>query len=192
MTPSTPSIAEQLSALADGQTSGADLDRLLQACATDPQSQALWRDCHLIGEALRGAATSAQGDGLQFLARLRPALMAPPSAAPQQPPQPQPRGLHAANAPWFLPRWAAGIAGLAVVAALVWNGVGGPEDGGEALGGSPVLATTAQGPVVRDAALDELLEAHRQQGGASVLPMPSGFLRNATFDAEPSALPGPR
>ena len=35
--------------------------------------------------------------------------------------------------------------------------------------------------MLRDSRLDELLEAHRQAGGASQ--MPSGFLRNATFEA---------
>lgn len=35
--------------------------------------------------------------------------------------------------------------------------------------------------MLRDPRLDELLEAHQQAGGASQ--MPSGFLRNATFDA---------
>lgn len=35
--------------------------------------------------------------------------------------------------------------------------------------------------MLRDPRLDELLEAHRQAGGASQ--MPSGFLRNATFEA---------
>jgi sigma-E factor negative regulatory protein RseA len=34
--------------------------------------------------------------------------------------------------------------------------------------------------MLRDARLDQLLEAHRQAGGAAQ--MPSGFLRNATFD----------
>jgi sigma-E factor negative regulatory protein RseA len=34
--------------------------------------------------------------------------------------------------------------------------------------------------MLRDPRLDQLLEAHQQAGGASQ--MPSGFLRNATFD----------
>jgi sigma-E factor negative regulatory protein RseA len=49
------------------------------------------------------------------------------------------------------------------------------------------MAITAAGsespPVMlRDARLDALLAAHRQFGGTSALQMPSGFLRNATFD----------
>jgi sigma-E factor negative regulatory protein RseA len=34
--------------------------------------------------------------------------------------------------------------------------------------------------MLRDPRLDQLLEAHQQAGGASQ--MPSGFLRNATFE----------
>ena len=42
--------------------------------------------------------------------------------------------------------------------------------------------TSPQGPVVRDARLEELLAAHKQFGATSALQEPSGFLRNATFD----------
>ncbi len=46
---------------------------------------------------------------------------------------------------------------------------------------APVLVGNGEPQVMlRDARLDVLLEAHRQTGGASQ--MPSGFLRNATFD----------
>jgi sigma-E factor negative regulatory protein RseA len=36
--------------------------------------------------------------------------------------------------------------------------------------------------MIRDPRLDALLAAHRQFGGTSALQMPSGFLRNATFE----------
>jgi sigma-E factor negative regulatory protein RseA len=36
--------------------------------------------------------------------------------------------------------------------------------------------------MIRDPRLDALLAAHRQFGGASALQMPSGFMRNATFE----------
>jgi len=39
-----------------------------------------------------------------------------------------------------------------------------------------------QAVMLRDPRLDALLAAHRQFGGTSALQMPSGFLRNATFD----------
>ena len=40
----------------------------------------------------------------------------------------------------------------------------------------------ASGVMLRDPRLDELMAAHKQFGGTSALQMPSGFLRNATFD----------
>lgn len=43
-------------------------------------------------------------------------------------------------------------------------------------------AVKAPPVMLRDARLDELLAAHRQFGGVSALQMPSGFLRNATFE----------
>jgi sigma-E factor negative regulatory protein RseA len=38
------------------------------------------------------------------------------------------------------------------------------------------------GPMVRDARLEEMLAAHKEVGGMSALQVPSGFLRNATFE----------
>ncbi|HOF51200.1 MAG TPA: anti-anti-sigma factor, partial [Rhodoferax sp.] len=46
-----------------------------------------------------------------------------------------------------------------------------------------VAAGSAEGPVMlRDPELDALMAAHQQLGGHSALQMPSGFLRNATFE----------
>ena len=45
-----------------------------------------------------------------------------------------------------------------------------------------VLVMSDQGPMVRDARMMELLAEHKQFGGTSALQMPSGFLRNATFE----------
>ena len=54
------------------------------------------------------------------------------------------------------------------------------------LAANAVASTAAPGaesPVMlRDPRLDELLAAHRQFGGTSALQMPTGFLRNATFE----------
>jgi sigma-E factor negative regulatory protein RseA len=49
----------------------------------------------------------------------------------------------------------------------------------------PVVVQTAQGQVLRDARLEQLLSEHRQFGGMSALQAPAGFLRNATYDAAP-------
>lgn len=91
-----------------------------------------------------------------------------------------------ANFRWKL---VAGIASLAAVAALGWAVMGNSLDPAP----SPQLAqannlqapeTLPQPPqvMIRDPHLDALLAAHKQFGGTSALQMPSGFLRNATFE----------
>lgn len=184
MTPPLPTPAEHLSALADGQCPHADLAQTLAASASDAQLQARWRDYQLIGDVLRGHA-AGQADELAFVARLRPAL--------------RPAAVHAvhvaapaANAPSFAWPWLAAAACLALAVGVFWTLPGVLTDAPElAWREGPVLAASSQGTVVRDAAIEELLEAHRQQGEASVLPMPSGFLRNATFEAAPATLVRP-
>lgn len=185
MSPSLPSSAEQLSALADGQGRDLDLARVLAACGQDVQLQQRWRDYHLIGEVLRGQLPGAPVDEVAFLARLRTSLQA--SALRQE----SVTGT-AANEPRFgWPQWAT-AATVVLAAGVLWALDGWVRDAPELAQARPVLRASAEGPIERDAALQELLETHRQQGGASVLPMPSGFLRNATFDVEPAILAAPR
>lgn len=45
-----------------------------------------------------------------------------------------------------------------------------------------VIVNTPQGSVVRDPQLEALMDQHRQHGGMTALQMPTGFLRNATYD----------
>ncbi len=87
-------------------------------------------------------------------------------------------------------RWklVAGFASLAAVASVVWNISGLSSSASTAqlaqaqVPLQQVLVASPQGPVLRDARLEELLAAHRQLGGRSALQEPSGFLRNATFE----------
>ena len=52
--------------------------------------------------------------------------------------------------------------------------------------GTSALAMASEPQVmIRDPQLDALLAAHRQLGGASALQMPTGFLRNTTFEEGP-------
>lgn len=121
------------------------------------------------------------------------------------------RRVEAANEPMFRWKLVAGAASLAAAAAIGWNfvGYGAGVGGGAQLArqeqsASPVLAVANTVPaapaaaavavlepsrvvvgnkpqvMLRDPRLDQLLEAHQQAGGASQ--MPSGFLRNATFE----------
>ena len=62
------------------------------------------------------------------------------------------------------------------------NSTSAPSPSAAALSATRVMVGNGKPQVMlRDPRLDELLEAHRQAGGASQ--MPSGFLRNATFEA---------
>ncbi|BEP63008.1 sigma-E factor negative regulatory protein [Variovorax sp. V213] len=117
----------------------------------------------------------------------------------------------AANEPVFRWKLVAGAASLVAVAAISWtlvgNGAAVPSQGAQMAvqqqpAANSVLAAAATGNqspaaapltptrvvvgsgspqiMLRDPRLDQLLEAHQQAGGASQ--MPSGFLRNATFE----------
>jgi len=122
------------------------------------------------------------------------------------------RSAEAANEPVFRWKLVAGAASLAAAAAISWNWVGGTPQPAALLAqqqqqqqqqqqvSGSVLAASGPSPqaasvltpmrvvvgngnpqvMLRDPRLDQLLEAHQQAGGASQ--MPSGFLRNATFD----------
>ena len=84
----------------------------------------------------------------------------------------------------------AGLASLAAVVAVVWGLAGGLDTapGGQLAGANNpanpnvIVVSTPSGDVLRDARLVEMMAAHKQFGGTSALQMPSGFLRNATFD----------
>jgi len=117
----------------------------------------------------------------------------------------------AANEPVFRWKLVAGAASLVAVAAISWtlvgNGAAVPSQGAQMAvqqqpAANSVLAAAATGNqpsaaapltptrvvvgngspqiMLRDPRIDQLLEAHQQAGGASQ--MPSGFLRNATFE----------
>jgi sigma-E factor negative regulatory protein RseA len=112
-----------------------------------------------------------------------PAL--PAAAVARQAPQP------AAN-DWIW-KMAAGVASVAAVAAVGWNVFSGstPQALQPQLAKAPAAAVAAPAmveasttPMMRDPRLDQLLQAHRQLAGTTVLQTPSGFLRNATFEAQ--------
>jgi sigma-E factor negative regulatory protein RseA len=121
------------------------------------------------------------------------------------------RKADAANEPVFRWKLVAGAASMVAVAAISWTLIGSgtassqagaqiaaqqqpaansvlaaaavnsPPQAGATL--TPTRVTVGNGNpqiMLRDPRLDQLLEAHQQAGGASQ--MPSGFLRNATFE----------
>jgi sigma-E factor negative regulatory protein RseA len=76
------------------------------------------------------------------------------------------------------------------VAAVGWNVWSGASPGAQPqlakapAAAAPALVEASTAGMMRDPRLDQLLQAHRQLAGTSVLQTPSGFLRNATFEAQ--------
>lgn len=186
------SSAEMLSTLFDGQSGSEKVLADLRVA----DSQALhsdWNCYQLIGDALRSSSSAGLvGADPAFLHRLSArlshevvdpvvtlAVLTPGSVA-------TPTAL-AANDQQFRWKLVAGFASLSAVAVLAWAlagssaGVSAPQLAQDAT--APTLVTPSpQGPMIRDARLQELLTAHKQMG-ATTLQVPSGFVRNAGFEA---------
>lgn len=189
----------QMSDLMDGRLDGDDFAAALALAHADPDARACWHAYHLIGDVLRSSELTGHGRDDAFVARLRTRLAQEP-ARPSVLVDPEnganndhftlgsgrkdmKRAL-SANEPAFRWRALASVVSLVAVAALAWPWISGSSGEAQLARVAPApAAAVPQAPVmIRDARLDELLAAHRQSGGASALQMPSGFLRNATFE----------
>lgn len=199
---------ELVSDLIDGQLDSAELARALAQLEGDDDALQSWDAYHLSRDVLRGEWDDAEVPGSElapdFLARLRVRLkdevIEPPVSplAPLNPPLPIQR-LHqeAANQPVFRWRMVAGLATVTAVAAVGWALLSSqaPISAAPQLAQAPelrsgsvqqavALSSGERAVMLRDPRLDELLAAHKQAGGSSALQMPTGFLRNATFEGE--------
>ncbi len=192
-TATDPLTCERLSALADGELTGTEFAVALEACQRDGDAAfASWSSYHLIGDVLRSPASGLRAADAQFLARFNQRLNQPLGGqAYAQDSKAYSAGLDrraASNDGSFRWKLVAGFASLAAVASVVWNISGLSSSASTAqlaqaqVPLQQVLVASPQGPVLRDARLEELLAAHRQLGGRSALQEPSGFLRNATFE----------
>lgn len=196
MTPQFHS-SELLSALADGELVFGVADADLQDVFQSNTLHSDWNQYQLIGDVLKnGTTTGAQlGADPAFLQRLNARLLdekilpqgqfASRIGATALP------ALPAANDAVFRWKLLAGFASLATALVVGWNFVGSSDASagaqlakGQAV--EQVVVLSAQGPVVRDARLEELMAAHKQLGGSS-LQAPSGFLRNAGFENSQSS-----
>lgn len=209
MKPSTQT-SELLSALADGQLVGEDFAAALQACQQDASALACWDSYHLIGDVLRlparVPAPLLRGVDLGFVDRLNRrlaqeplagvALLDPDSVVPAHGAVASELAHHhgpASNDGNFRWKLVAGFASLAAVSAIAWNASGllalpaSAPQLAQAASSPQVVVASPQGMMVRDARLEELLAAHAQLGGSSALQVPSGFLRNATFETPQNA-----
>jgi sigma-E factor negative regulatory protein RseA len=200
---------ELVSALADGQLHGEVFASTLEWLGDDEEGQATWHAYHLIGDVLRSSeAIDSRRDaafvqrlklGLQQEAVLKPMLDTTKLIAADAlftGPAGQKHIINvAANAATFRWRLVAGLASLALVSVMVWqvSNDWGDQQGAPALAQAPASTAPTQLTqqqvaggepqlMLRDPQLDALLAAHRQFGGTSALQMPSGFLRNATYE----------
>jgi len=198
--------AELVSALVDGQCQGEEWLRAVGHLENVPDARADWDTYHLVGEAMRSAATPLRTHDPLFLQRLRQELASDESRLIAQddlltgakaPNHQQPLGANDAH--W---RRVVGLASVVFMGVMAWQGYAWVANGSAAdaapqiaqisampaPGAQSVAAVAASGealaqPVmIRDPQLDALMAAHRQFGGASALQTPSGFLRNATFN----------
>lgn len=198
---------EWISALADGQLRGTELDQTLTQLPRSEAALSTWHAYHVVGDVLRSGDAMLGSNDAEFMLRLRgrlqhetPAIFPLPALevvasdayvikedAAHLGPQ------HSANEAWFLWRRVVGVLSLVAVSLIGWQfGFGGASQEAPQLVQSPPLSeltaasalAAGQVPVmIRDPQLDALLLAHRQFGGTSALQMPAGFVRNATFEA---------
>lgn len=195
---------ERVSALMDGQVQGEEFARTVAYLASTPKAQDTWDTYHLIGDAMRSSGATIRPHDAAFVARLRSTLAQDAIEKIATSPLPiradgqKDLKVVAANDPWW--KGVVGLASVAMVAVLAWQGVTlmGPASRSGDGAAQLVKATLPAAPVVvpatltagvdtpmliiRDPQLDALLAAHRQMGGATALQMPSGFMRNATFN----------
>jgi sigma-E factor negative regulatory protein RseA len=179
----TTAEPEGLSALLDGECSGADAAGFSRRWRAEPALQQRWDTYHLIGDALRSEDLCRTGPHTdRFMGSLRERLAAEPVVLA---PAPLPR--RSLRGRWMRPVSAA--AGVVAVAGSVWllpvrQGGPGPLASAPSTVQQPVAATTAA-PDRRGRPATEwnrYLAAHQQfPTGAAVMPV-SGYLRPADHD----------
>lgn len=194
---------EMVCALADGQLRGHDFAKGVESIHSDANCRAAWQSYHIVGDVLRAPELAEHAGDLNFSARFASRLAADADAQLAYKPASSTfaasdllarsaRSKASANESVFAWKLTAGFASLAAVIAIGWNmtgGLSGAESGAQlaqAMPGAQTALNTQSGPesavMIRDPNLDALLAAHKQFGGTTALQMPTGFLRNATFE----------
>ena len=181
---------EMVSALADGELSGPELEQALATLLTDPEAAQAWETYHLVGDTLRAADLAPIRPASAFVARLSARLAAEPvpqalalsSAPSHEPIVSRPAAVPAANDSSFRWKLVAGFASVAAALSVGWTLMGAATQ-------DPVVPQLAEAPaggglvMIRHAQLDELLAAHQQLGGSGALQMPASFVRQVTFES---------
>ena len=184
-------LKEQLSAFADGELAPEALTQFLADLSREDTLRDNWHAYHVVGDVLRSTDLAPTASETAFWGRLEQRLANEPAR-----PLPAAPLSHAvvhngapANQRWA---WVVGAA-LSVVAVTVsvglWQRDAAPA-GAQLAVTAPaavvaVAAPEASDVMIRDPHLDALMQAHQQLGGHSAWQMPSGFLRNATYQEPP-------
>lgn len=184
------SLVEQMSAFADGELAPEAVAPLLEGLSQEDALRQDWHAFHVVGDVMRNAALAPSATDAAFWSRLEQKL----AHEPARPTMPGPAVVVVRTAMPANQRWALRVgAALSVVAVTVAVGLWQQESApaGERLAAAvptAVVATAAPdvgGVMIRDPHLDALMQAHQQLGGHSAWQMPSGFLRNATYEEPP-------
>lgn len=204
--PKREMVCALVSALADGQLRGQDFAKAVESIHSDADSRAAWQSYHVIGDVLRSPELAEHASDAGFLTRFQSRLAADtdaqlayrpvsPISAANDLIAPASGRNASANESVFAWKLTAGFASIAAVVAMGWsmaNGLTGSFGGAQLAQAVPPSQTSSAGStglmvseptvMIRDPNLDALLAAHKQFGGSSLLQMPTGFLRNATFE----------
>ena len=200
---------ENISARVDGQLRGEEFARAADWAARDPDGQLTWQAYHGVGDLLRTGEWGVSSRDVAFMARFKVRLQQEPlpSKKSENPEliaieviDATARGQksfknEAANDAAYRWKRLAGFASVLAVVAVGFlaSGMWDEQRGSPQLAqiaaeviqpnqASSALAGDGPNVMIRNSELDALLAAHRQFGGTTAFQVPTGFLRNATFE----------
>lgn len=187
----------RISALVDGQLGAHRLASVMAEMETTADMVSTWHVYQLIGDAMRSEDLANGAHDLEFLARLQEKLALEPVPAGPVPSFHRELAVATPSANMEVFRWKR-LTGVAMTVLVSVVGVGlwsqlVPSQLQVAAVSNPLpVAMQYANPqpqlqpeaqvMLRDPQLDAFMAAHQQLGGYSALQMPSGFLRNATFE----------
>ena len=193
---------EWLSDLMGDHVVGLEREKSLSALLADPAAQRHWHLYHLAGDAMRSADLAPSPFELDFLERFEVRLASESVSYSESAVHLELEQMNAGadvsrdesantgNFRWRAAPGALSLGACALVALVLWGATGGPqslESTSTVSKVSPNVEIVASGAqteqiMIRNPELDALLAAHGAMGGNSALQLPSGFLRNATFE----------
>jgi sigma-E factor negative regulatory protein RseA len=200
LVPGTQRCEWALSALMDGEADAQAWEAMWECEGARDSVNATWHRYHLIGDVLRAGQSPVGSVGaleassaMDFARRVTEiaqgqGMLTPASQSMAPSHTFESPAREAANDGVFRWKMVAGLASFTTVLGIAWGVAGGAGQGDAAVlataaDNAPVVVATPQGQVLRDARLEELMQTHRQSGGASAWQAPAGFLRTSALDA---------